>query len=277
MTVIMRKVSILGSGNAAEKHRQAFEQLPDLYTISDYESADIIDICTPNSMHFNQACHSLMSGKDILLEKPPCGSLEQMNTLLSLDDISRYGLVYPVFQYRDIPIGAIGDETSVFIRNPSYYSGWRGSYDDAIGGCVISHMIHDISRIVHQYGNIDVVAALGLRFRGGESDYPGVEVETRASVKFIAGDKFFYRTVIITPNGDTQHTPNPGYVDYFRNLDKSCPSLEETRHIMEVVTACYYSAFTGEAVKLPLGQDHFFYSGWQEQMKQHRRTLEFSR
>lgn len=266
----MRKVSILGSGNAAKKHREAFEQLSDLYIMTDYESADIIDICTPNIDHFSQAVDAVDKGKDVILEKPPCASLEQMDTLELFDELSGCGFIYPVFQYRDIPID-LGPDMVGYHRDPAYYSGWRGEYDTAFGGIIVSHMFHDISRIVHQYGHISAVDASDIRW-----NYEGVEVETRASINFYVGTKHFYRTAFISTNGNKNIIPNPGYVEYFRNLVLA-PDLEETRHIMEVVTACYYSAFTGEPITLPLHNDHPFYSGWSEQMKQLRHKSAVSR
>jgi predicted dehydrogenase len=44
-------------------------------------------------------------------------------------------------------------------------------------------------------------------------------------------------------------------------------TLTDARRSVELLTAAYYSAMTGEVVALPLGPDHPFYRGWLETMK----------
>jgi predicted dehydrogenase len=45
-------------------------------------------------------------------------------------------------------------------------------------------------------------------------------------------------------------------------------TLEDARRSVELLTAAYYSAMTGEAVALPLAGEHPFYRGWLEAMKE---------
>jgi predicted dehydrogenase len=45
-------------------------------------------------------------------------------------------------------------------------------------------------------------------------------------------------------------------------------TLADARRSVELLTAAYYSAMTGEAVALPLAPDHPFYAGWREAMKE---------
>ena len=45
-------------------------------------------------------------------------------------------------------------------------------------------------------------------------------------------------------------------------------TLEDARRSVELLTAAYYSAMTGEAVALPLAAEHPFYGGWLEAMKE---------
>ena len=44
-------------------------------------------------------------------------------------------------------------------------------------------------------------------------------------------------------------------------------TLDDARRSVELLTAAYYSALTGEVVALPLPTDHPFYAGWLETMK----------
>jgi len=45
-------------------------------------------------------------------------------------------------------------------------------------------------------------------------------------------------------------------------------TLDDARRSVELLTAAYYSAMSGEAVALPLGREHPFYGGWLEAMKE---------
>ena len=40
-------------------------------------------------------------------------------------------------------------------------------------------------------------------------------------------------------------------------------TLRDARDALELITAIYYSAETGRAVELPIGEDHPRYAGWQ--------------
>jgi predicted dehydrogenase len=44
-------------------------------------------------------------------------------------------------------------------------------------------------------------------------------------------------------------------------------TLEDARRSIELLTAAYWSARTGEAVALPIGPSHPFYNGWTDTMK----------
>ncbi|MGN6765383.1 MAG: gfo/Idh/MocA family oxidoreductase, partial [Rhizobiaceae bacterium] len=39
-------------------------------------------------------------------------------------------------------------------------------------------------------------------------------------------------------------------------------SIADARPSLELITAAYHSARTGEAVRLPIGRDHPLYAGW---------------
>ena len=45
-------------------------------------------------------------------------------------------------------------------------------------------------------------------------------------------------------------------------------TLGDARRSVELLTAAYYSAMTGEAVALPLAAEHPFYGGWLSAMKE---------
>lgn len=262
-------VHILGSGNAARKHREAIEQLPDMYSISDYESADIIDVCTPPHVHYAEGRAPLKDGRSVIIEKPPAMSLAQMDSFIE-QSIKYNRRVFPVFQYRPIYIRTMS--ASHWVRPSSYYEGWRGEWDFAGGGALFSHAIHDIDRAVFQRG-MPVSVECELWFNN-EPYSREVEWAALATLNY-PDDRFVSIDCTVSDFGPEEHHANPGYIDFFKNLSNY--TLEDARRTMEVVTACYYSAYTGEPVKLPLAFDHPFYSGWQEQMKQHQHRWVSSR
>ncbi|MFI4997598.1 MAG: Gfo/Idh/MocA family protein, partial [Hyphomicrobiales bacterium] len=63
------------------------------------EDVDIIDICTPPSLHFEQALAALAAGKEVVCEKPLVGSLAELDELSAVEAKTR-GRIMPIFQYR---------------------------------------------------------------------------------------------------------------------------------------------------------------------------------
>src|ERR1700736_3377179 len=45
------------------------------------DDIDILDICTPPTLHFTQAMAALATGKQVICEKPLVGSLEEVDRL----------------------------------------------------------------------------------------------------------------------------------------------------------------------------------------------------
>ena len=261
------KVGILGNGNAAAKHRAAYAELPELFSVVEPTNADVIDICTPPHMHFPQANEWVWAKRHVIVEKPICGSLYEATELM-VSERESGNRICPIFQYRfatNLPPPSILH----FSRSESYYAGWRGEWDTAIGGCLTSHGIHAIDALLHMYGPVDVVRC---DFR------MGAQVEDCASLALrlvnpVAGTSVFPLMVLIDKQGGNtdlgdSHT---GYVNQFRLIHEALTTggplpvtLAEARASLEVLTAAYYSAYTGEPVTLPILPDHPFYQGWSQ-------------
>ena len=106
------KVAVVGSG-VGSAHIEAYQALPDMYDMAvlcDIDpvrgqelakqsaipvfvssidelfktGVDLIDICTPSGLHFEQACAALKAGFDIVVEKPVARSLAEMDALEKL-------------------------------------------------------------------------------------------------------------------------------------------------------------------------------------------------
>src|SRR5215212_2793322 len=122
------KVDVVGGGIGTH-HIKAYKSLPELYDLAaicdiDRDKAqqvatenaiprvttdiaelcrmddlDVIDICTPPHLHFEQIQQVLAAGKHAICEKPLVSSIEQVDQLLAAE--ARAGRrVMPIFQYR---------------------------------------------------------------------------------------------------------------------------------------------------------------------------------
>lgn len=290
-------VKILGSGNAAKKHAQAFEALSEYYTITDSDDHDIVDICTPNYLHYDQACDAILREKHVIVEKPVCGSLEKIDHLINLEALTGRPIlkvnapkfrICPVFQYRfadheDVPTSL----ASYWRRDLSYYDGWRGNPRTALGGCLISHGIHMIDLHIQKYGMPDSVYC--NRFDFGDYDVERLICFTLYYSKKSPHGFSISLSPANPQEGFDLGDSMTGYINLFRafhrsldpsmpikgdmpenrekrkrNLNMYPPTLQEARQSLEVITACYYSAYTGKPVTLPLGRDHPFYGGWSQ-------------
>ncbi len=179
------KVGVVGAGIGAH-HVAAFGNLPDLYaveavcdvdgeragalagqngiakTVTTYDDLlaldlDIVDICTPSNLHFEQARQALEAGRHAIVEKPLAASLAEVDALKQTE--ARSGKrVAPIFQYRYgngfrrlmhlKARGLVGKPYVATIdthwrRTPAYYDNpWRGRWSSELGGTLVTHAIH---------------------------------------------------------------------------------------------------------------------------------------
>ena len=63
------------------------------------DDIDIVDICTPPSVHYQQVMAGLKAGKHVVCEKPLVGSLAEVDEVIAEEKRSK-GKLMPVFQYR---------------------------------------------------------------------------------------------------------------------------------------------------------------------------------
>jgi predicted dehydrogenase len=136
--------------------------------------ADVIDICTPSFLHFEQTRLALTAGKSVLCEKPIAGSLAEVDALLALESKSR-GRVIPIFQYRFgnglqqlrwlMGQGIAGraflaTAEVAWRRRADYYAGsWRGKRESELGGALVTHAIHALDILLYVLGPVERVLA----------------------------------------------------------------------------------------------------------------------
>lgn len=131
------------------------------------DDIDLIDLCTPPSLHLEQAAAALRAGKDVICEKPLVASLAHVDQLAEVE-ADAPGALMPVFQYRFgnglqkvkalVDAGVAGQRytSSVEVawrRRPDYYAvPWRGSWATELGGVLLSQAIHAIDMLTYIAG-----------------------------------------------------------------------------------------------------------------------------
>jgi predicted dehydrogenase len=124
---------------------------------------DVIDLCTPPSMHEAQVVRCLDAGVHVICEKPLVDSVAACDRLTEAVDraaASSGARFMPIFQYRFgegasraralIDAGITGrlftaSASTWWRRGRAYYAdaAWRGTWAGERGGCVLSHAIHN--------------------------------------------------------------------------------------------------------------------------------------
>ena len=147
---------------------------------------DVVDICTPQSLHFGQAKAALAAGRHVICEKPVVGSLADCDALIAAERASQRR-VMPVFQYRFgvglqkllhlVARGVTGRHylstaETTWRRGPTYFAtAWRGSLSQAMGGCLLTQAIHAHDAITITLGEVrKVYAAIATRVNPVETE-----------------------------------------------------------------------------------------------------------
>ena len=118
---------------------------------------DIVDICTPPTLHVAQSLAALAAGKHVICEKPIAGSLAEVDQLIAAERAAA-GRFMPVFQYRYgngvqrakriVDLGLAGKPylatvETAWKRTAAYYAiPWRGRLDTELGGVLLTQAIH---------------------------------------------------------------------------------------------------------------------------------------
>lgn len=133
------------------------------------DDIDIVDICTPPGVHYQQVMAGLKSGKHVVCEKPLVGSLAEVDEVIAEEQRSN-GKLMPVFQYRfgngieqakriiDAGLAGkpyVGTVETLWRREAPYYAvPWRGKWATELGGVLMGHAIHPHDLFVYLMGPI---------------------------------------------------------------------------------------------------------------------------
>lgn len=202
----MIRVAIVGTGNICPKHIRAYLSFPerckivalvDIYpekarrmaadfhlncdVYDDHHALlprcdiDLIDVCTPPYVHAEISVNALMSGKNVVCEKPMAASLEECDRVLEAARVSGK-LFSSIAQNRFhtairnlknlLDAGVAGDVKHVQVdsywwRGHCYYDlWWRGLWEKEGGGCTLNHAVHHIDMLGWMMGMPESVTAV---------------------------------------------------------------------------------------------------------------------
>jgi predicted dehydrogenase len=141
---------------------------------------DVIDLCTPPSMHEAQIVACLDAGVHVICEKPLVDSVAACDRVALAADAAAAtsgARFMPIFQYRFgdgaararalIDAGITGrlftaSASTWWRRGRAYYADapWRGTWAGERGGCVLSHAIHNHDLLTWMAGPLVEVRAI---------------------------------------------------------------------------------------------------------------------
>ncbi|MEG0166170.1 Gfo/Idh/MocA family protein [Anaerorhabdus sp.] len=141
---------------------------------------DLVDICTPNSAHYNQVQQTINKGINIYCEKPLCSTIEESISLVKQVSnsaiLNQVALVYrfiPAFSIvRDvIELGQIGTPLhfSFTLRHASYLhrpknNEWRTDKSQSGGGVIVDLGIHAFDIIRFMLGEFSTISVNSLTY-----------------------------------------------------------------------------------------------------------------
>jgi predicted dehydrogenase len=131
------------------------------------DDVDIVDLCTPPSLHLEQITAALGAGKHVVCEKPLVGSLAAIDELAAVEAASP-GVLMPIFQYRFgqglqklralVDDGLTGRAYTAsaevaWRRRADYYAApWRGRWETELGGVLLSQAVHALDMLTYIVG-----------------------------------------------------------------------------------------------------------------------------
>jgi len=232
---------------------------------------DVIDICTPPYLHFEQIKQALESGKHVFCEKPLVGSLAALDSLSRLATASRRKLL-PIFQYRfghglqklkylvDRKLAGDPFVFNVDIawwRSSTYYdSPWRGKRATEFGGALLSHAIHAVDMVLYILGpaktvfgyartkvnQIEVEDCVALALEMADGSLGTISV-TLGSLAQISRHRFTFRNLTAESNTDPYaNSKEPWAFSFNPEADEKTmkEALEQFRPLPEGYAGQFY-------------------------------------
>lgn len=153
------------------------EYTQDVETLYGRDDLDVIDVCTPPSLHYAMTKRALEAGKHVICEKPLFGSVAEVDAMAAILAGAGGLKLMPIFQYRYgtglqklkrlVEAGLAGRPLMTTIethwwRGPDYYAvPWRGKWATELGGGLLGHAIHAHDMLNYIHGPATEVFAYG--------------------------------------------------------------------------------------------------------------------
>lgn len=144
----------------------------------DQEHPGLVSLCTPPALHAEQAGLCVERGVNVLCEKPPALSLEEIDSLAAKES-SNGGRISAVVQQRfgsgaQTLMSLVGDSrvgrpmvavcNTLWYRPDAYFEApWRGKWEVEGGGPTLGHGIHQMDLMLAVLGPWRAVTAVATR------------------------------------------------------------------------------------------------------------------
>lgn len=200
-----KEASIVALADPSEQNRaniakrfqlENARQFEDLGAMLEHGDVDAVVICSPHTLHYEQASAVLAAGKHVLIEKPMTCSSEEAEKLIELANLAGKKLqvsyqrhFMPQFQYirKVITSGQIGRLTSV---TASLYQDWRDAQKGTWrqnpglsgGGMLMDSGSHIIDVLLWTTELTPQSVAVQLEQHGAP-----VEIDTFSAIRFAEG------------------------------------------------------------------------------------------
>ena len=208
-----------------DRLENASKLCPDAAKYTDYKKllaesdARIIHICTPHYLHAEMAIASMLSGRDVYLEKPCAMNCDEAQKIIEVSEKTGKKVCVSfqnrlinttVFAKSVVESGEMGKLLGgkgfvAWNREGAYYSesGWRGKFATEGGGVLMNQSIHTLDLLYYFLGEFESVkghASLDKNF-----DVTEVEDTAQAFIKFKNGaSAVFYATNCNIVNSDIE-------------------------------------------------------------------------
>ncbi|WP_402462480.1 Gfo/Idh/MocA family protein [Isoptericola aurantiacus] len=184
----------------------------DLTALLDGGGIDVLHVCTPPSLHLDQARAALAAGVHVVVEKPAVLSLAQVDALAEAERTAADGATFTqIVQHRFGPgairlrrmlaDGALGRALvatcdTMWFRPPEYFDvPWRGRFDTEGGGPTMGHGIHQFDLMLSILGEWTEVRAMAGRL-ARDVDTEDVSM---AMVRFAGGAMASITNSLVSP------------------------------------------------------------------------------
>ncbi|MHB8574623.1 MAG: Gfo/Idh/MocA family protein [Dehalococcoidia bacterium] len=196
----------VGVADLDRSRAEGFAQLAGLAICTDdpfaliaRDDVNTVYICTPTGQHAELVLRAAAAGKAIFCEKPLAVDLKTAQTLVAAVNaagvVNQVGLVLrysPILTVlRDlIADSRLGSPMAVVFRDDQFFpiqghygSTWRGDVEQAGGGTLIEHSIHDLDLLRWLLADPEAVRCQTRNFAG----HPGIEDLAVVQLRYPAG------------------------------------------------------------------------------------------